>query len=425
MIDALTRLRVAVVVAIAVASCLWLAAGAGAYVYWASGATGNIGRANLDGSGSSPNFIGGATDAIGLAVDGQHVYWANNTTDTIGRANLDGSGVNQAFIVGANSPKGVAVDGQHIYWSNGCCSIARANLDGSAVNLNLISGATAPITSKIGVAVDGQHLYWANFTSEGGKNGTTIGRANLDGSGVNQNFIAGASEPYGVAVDGQHVYWTNRGSETVGRANLDGSGADQNLIGGASGIFGLAVDNQHLYWANGSAVASSIGEANLDGSGVNQSLIGGAGGPVGVAVDSLLPPNAFNLLGKQLKKKNGTAVLIVSVPGPGRLALAGRGIRKQSKDASGAGTVKLTVRAAGREEAQAEHDWRGEGEGDAYLHADRGPPEQHDEDDQARQAPRRLTLNVRIAGVGSMLPAASIARTLNACFLRCPVALIR
>ena len=123
--------RAAVVAVFAVASWLWPAAGAGAYVYWASGATGNIGRANLDGSGSNPNFIGGATDAIGLAVDGQHLYWANNTTDTIGRANLDGSGVNQSFIVGANSPKGVAVDGQHIYWSNGCCAIGRANLDGS------------------------------------------------------------------------------------------------------------------------------------------------------------------------------------------------------------------------------------------------------------------------------------------------------
>ena len=234
-----------------------------------------------------------------MAVDGQHIYWANNTTDTIGRANLDGSGVNQASSPAPTPRKASRSTASTSTGRTAAARSARANLDGSGANQNFISGATAPVTLKIGVAVDSQHVYWANYTSEGGKNGTTIGRANLDGTGVEQGFIAGASEPYGVAVDGQHVYWTNRGNETIGRANLDGSAVNQSFIGGASGIFGLAVDGQHLYWANGSAIASSIGEANLDGSGVNQSLIGGAGGPVGVAVDSLLPPNAFNLLAKQ------------------------------------------------------------------------------------------------------------------------------
>ena len=38
-------------------------------------------------------------------------------------------------------------------------------------------------------------VYWAN------NGGGTIGRAGLDGTGVNQSFIAGASGPCGVAVD--------------------------------------------------------------------------------------------------------------------------------------------------------------------------------------------------------------------------------
>ena len=38
------------------------------------------------------------------------------------------------------------------------------------------------------MAVDGQHIYWTNADG-------TIGRANLDGSGVNQSFITGASDP--------------------------------------------------------------------------------------------------------------------------------------------------------------------------------------------------------------------------------------
>ena len=46
-------------------------------------------------------------------------------------------------------------------------------------------------------------VYWTN--SDPG----TIGRANLDGTGVNQSFITGAgASAAGVAVDGAHVYWT-------------------------------------------------------------------------------------------------------------------------------------------------------------------------------------------------------------------------
>lgn len=47
----------------------------------------------------------------------------------------------------------------------------------------------------------GAYVYWAG--------GTTIGRAGLDGMGVNESFIpvsGGAGAPYGVAVDGSYVY---------------------------------------------------------------------------------------------------------------------------------------------------------------------------------------------------------------------------
>jgi virginiamycin B lyase len=72
--------------------------------------------------------------------------------------------------------------------------------------------------------------------------GSTIGRANLDGSNPNQSFIGGAFTPFGVAVDGNFVYWANQNSGTIGRANLDGSNPNQSFIGGASGPKGVAVD---------------------------------------------------------------------------------------------------------------------------------------------------------------------------------------
>jgi virginiamycin B lyase len=59
------------------------------------------------------------------------------------------------------------------------------------------------------------YVYWTNY------NGDSSGRANLDGSDVNQSFITGATTPTAVAVHGKHIYWANL--TTIGRANLDGS----------------------------------------------------------------------------------------------------------------------------------------------------------------------------------------------------------
>jgi hypothetical protein len=54
--------------------------------------------------------------------------------------------------------------------------------------------------------VSAQWVYWAEFanpTSVGG--GGSIGRAKLNGSGIDKRFIAGASSPTGIALDGRAV----------------------------------------------------------------------------------------------------------------------------------------------------------------------------------------------------------------------------
>jgi hypothetical protein len=50
--------------------------------------------------------------------------------------------------------------------------------------------------------IDSAHIYWTNqFPSPDGLSGGTIGRANLDGTGVTQTFLAGLADPLDVAVD--------------------------------------------------------------------------------------------------------------------------------------------------------------------------------------------------------------------------------
>ena len=90
----------------------------------------------------------------------------------------------------------------------------------------MVSGGLAPRANAF--------VYWSQRNA--------VGRANLDGSNVDQSFITGADTPDAVAVDGQHLYWANTATGAIGRAGLDSSNVDQNFINGAENPLGLAVD---------------------------------------------------------------------------------------------------------------------------------------------------------------------------------------
>lgn len=175
----------------------------------------------------------------------------------------------------------------YVYWTNWGgdkgTTIGRAKLDGGGVDQRFIVDANAPC----GVAVDAKQIVWANSAGEGRGSKGAIGLAHLDGSMPVQNFINGPSSPCGVAVDDKYIYWANGGLDqgsTIGRASTEGIDIDESFITGASSPCGVAVDDEHIYWAN--SRADSIGRAKLDGSGVNQRFVDAAIGRVcGVAVD--------------------------------------------------------------------------------------------------------------------------------------------
>lgn len=312
-----------------------------AYLYWTSHADG-LTRAGNDGSGlgfliHTPPF----SDAV--AIDSTYVYWT--TSDgRIGRAKLDGSEQNPNFITGlGGNLLGLAVDSAHIYWSS-VTSIGRANLDGSGVEPSF-----RPVSRAVGLAVDGAHIYF-------GENGFGhVGRVRLDGSYYEPDWIEAPGDPCSVAVDSNHVYWADAAGNRIGRADLTGEVVEPAFIDpGARIDCGVAVDSSYVYFGiDGELVAPSrIARANLDGSGLNPDLFSLAtyGGPdVQLAVNSLsaplpTPPNSFSIVGLFRNKHKGFARVKVKLPGPGRVVVFAKRVRKAVRNVSEARTVAVRIR---------------------------------------------------------------------------------
>jgi virginiamycin B lyase len=305
--------RAALALAVLVVVSGVLAARVDAFIYWSTSGTGSpsIGRANTDGSDANNTFAFTQDIAEGVAVDSVYIYWTNSQLGTIGRAFLNGSNVNQGWLPVGGLPEGLALDGRHIYWTNGGdagqSTIGRADIDGTNIDDSFITGATFDTggLDPNGVALDKPrtHIYWGNGTSG------TIGSANLDNNGdvseIDQSFVSGAGVVLGVAVDPDNVFWADGLTDTVGAANLGSRFPNTSFISATDGIDGVAVDNTFVYWTNSSLVrpqSSSIGRAELSGQNANQQFIAlpPDTSPVAVAVDPGLttspPPTIASLI---------------------------------------------------------------------------------------------------------------------------------
>jgi hypothetical protein len=148
-------------------------------------------------------------------------------------------------------------------------NLGRANLDGSDANPNFInvnpgvSDPTQQVEDSNPVANGGFVYYITGIGS--------IGRVGLDGSDLDNDWIANATSP-GVeaqlALDDQYLYVTNQASGTIGRFHLtDGSQAGFGPTPGSQFISGLdtptavAVSDGAIYW--GDSGTGQIGSALL------------------------------------------------------------------------------------------------------------------------------------------------------------------
>jgi hypothetical protein len=207
---------------------------------------------------------------VAAPAAGAFIYWSANATNLMRSAN-DGSGLG-FFVPTAPYSDAVAIDGSHVYWTSSDGRIGRANLDGTGANPNFITGLPSYLP---GLAVNATTIYWSSLTS--------IGRAKIDGTEVEPNFLA-TNHATGLALDSHYLYWGENELGRIDRAALDGSGGvDTKFISAPGDPCSVAVDSSYVYWSD--ATGNSVGRAKINGSGAEPAFINpGAAVDCGVAV---------------------------------------------------------------------------------------------------------------------------------------------
>ena len=137
-------------------------------------------------------------------------------------------------------------DEEYIYWVDPSReSIGRATLDGTEPDPDFIAGVHARA-----IAVDDASLYWTDEHDRGDGTGT-IGRAELaPGGAIEPNFIASITRPGGIAADNDHLYWTEDHPGAIIRAEIgNGSGREVFRAVGFPSL-SLALSDTELYFAS-------------------------------------------------------------------------------------------------------------------------------------------------------------------------------
>lgn len=235
--------------------------------------------------------------AIVPAADA-YVYWqsADGANSRVGRALLNGASPNPSFITGNYFANGVASSGRYVFWGNSGNSpttgrVGRANVDGTGVDQSFRNAGT--LCGVFAVAANATHVYW--MASDCGAT-RFISRSDTEGGqSASSPLVSGLTGGCGIAIDDNYLYWS--AGRFIGRALLDGSDPDPTWLDIGAGLTacGLAVDATHIYYtihSSSGAPGTKVGRATIDdGGSVNNSFVTGASfsgdisKPSGLAVD--------------------------------------------------------------------------------------------------------------------------------------------
>ena len=168
----------------------------GGKMYWTD--LNDIQSANLDGTKTKRLPVGLLVwpTRIALDVAGGKMYWTDSISGNIQRANLDGTQV-EDILTGLDYPKEIALDvaNDKIYWTTepllDVNKIQAANMNGT----NMRDIARADGIGGIALDAANGKIYWTDWAVD------KIRRADLDGTNEEDLPIAGLSFPRGMALD--------------------------------------------------------------------------------------------------------------------------------------------------------------------------------------------------------------------------------
>lgn len=182
-----------------------------------------------------PSASCGVTVAVTPAVSGA----------LTGTLTASARGVTSATVNLTGTGTAPAAD-RYLYW--GSPDIGRALLDGSSPNDEFVVTDQTPVSLDVGAG----YLYWTINGSGGG-----VQRIPVEGSGTPETVASSTEELQGVSVDAPYVYWASYGTKEIWRANLDGTDAEA-LLTGLGNVIGLDVADGYVYWSEYGPSASRI-----------------------------------------------------------------------------------------------------------------------------------------------------------------------
>ena len=154
----------------------------------------------------------------------------NRRASAARRSTATPANVNQSFVTGIAqnfTPVG-SVDRQHLYWTNGL-SIARSNLDGTERQRALHQHPDCgPVPARSTTSI----IYWTRRRNDRSR------EPRRDRRDTPIHHCRGDFRLDGLAVDSSHIYWADSTTRTIGRANLDGTGVDSSFITGSASRHG-------------------------------------------------------------------------------------------------------------------------------------------------------------------------------------------
>ncbi len=136
----------------------------------------------------------------------------------------------------------------------------------------MVMAATATLVVGLGASVTAasaaDYIYWSAFGQS-----SSIGRAAIDGSAVNESFISGLSGAASPMLTASNIFWLDGfGSISLAKAGLDGSAVNTSLasLGTSFNMDQATVQGSYVYFP--APFGGRIGRVGTDGNGVDASF---------------------------------------------------------------------------------------------------------------------------------------------------------